>query len=183
MTQIGPELSALLIRLRQASPEIFLKNVDATAVICDFLRDHEQIDQIKKFSDFHNFKKYKNLQDMCLLALWLYLSEDFKDQEFSGLLEFFELGLAELSNLVLAEEVLEDSDRGEEFVRRCLQAIDLRPLGESISQAEDRLRTLDSVEAEKLEEIAVTRRLRAQQVLTEMKRAAATAAAAKVSRE
>jgi len=55
-----------------------------------------------------------------------------------------------LSTMVTAEHFIVDPDRREELCRICLAELGLRPLGESIAQASDRLTTLDSVERDRI---------------------------------
>lgn len=56
--------------------------------------------------------------------------------------------LEQLSRIVSPESCISDPDRREELVRICLESVGLRPMGESIEQANDRKQTLDSVERE-----------------------------------
>jgi len=55
-----------------------------------------------------------------------------------------------LASMVATEHFVVDPDRREELCRICLADLGLRPLGESVAQASDRLTTLDSVERDRI---------------------------------
>lgn len=98
-----------------------------------------------------------------------------------------------LSSLTLTAEALhaggrlsqyiEDIDRREEFIRMVLDCLDLRPEGETQTQAQDRLTSISS--AERLKLIAASRAAeeRARQVREALARKAAEEAADKWTRE
>ncbi len=92
-------------------------------------------------------------------------------------------GLDKLAELVAADQFVKDPDRREELARLCLAALDLRPAGESENSAEDRLKTLDSVERVRLIKATQEQQKRARQLREEMRRKEAAEAAAKVGRE
>ena len=52
----------------------------------------------------------------------------------------------ELARTIDPASTVTDPDRREELTRFCLRELGLRPAGETIEQARDRLNTLDSVE-------------------------------------
>lgn len=181
----GPSLNHLMLRLRNSSPELSSNEVDVYSVLCDFLRDRNLAKDLAEITSWSGFNKNKNQIKLNLIlhALWLFLDPALIKFDFKNVKSFLNEELEELSGIVKTQQILLEPDRTEEFVRRCLRALMLRPLGENMAQSEDRLKTLDSIEIEVLEELALEKRLRAQKVLGEMQRAAATAAAAKVSRE
>ncbi len=155
MKSEGPALNHLLLRLRNISSEVFSSEADAMAICCDFLRDVHQDQSLHSVINWDGWSKNKNKSQIILLAIWLYLDEGLRQLNFSKVLQFFEEGLKEYSLLVNVEQIMEEAERSEEFVRRCLRVLELRPKGESQAQAEDRFQTLDSIEAERLEEMAV----------------------------
>jgi hypothetical protein len=91
--------------------------------------------------------------------------------------------LAGLATVVRVDSLFGEEERREELVRRVLRATGLRLSGESDSQAEDRMRQLDSVERQRVLAEAAIREQRSRAVREEMARKAAAEAAAKVSRE
>ena len=91
--------------------------------------------------------------------------------------------LAHLSGLVRADSLIGDPDRREELVRICLHALGLRPQGESIAQAMDRLNTLDSIERKRVVEKTRAAEARAREIREAMARRAAQEAAARYAPE
>jgi hypothetical protein len=93
------------------------------------------------------------------------------------------VSLDPLSAVVRATEFVTDPDRREELARFCLDQLGLRPHGESIPQAKDRLTALDSQERIKLLRDTQEAEARAQEVRRMMAKRAAEEAAAKETRE
>jgi hypothetical protein len=100
---------------------------------------------------------------LVLLACWLLHDEWFRHARLAGagladaglaqparLRLLLTTGLADLAAVAAAPQFVADPDRREELVRLCLSALGLRPAGETIAQAEDRLATLNSAERERL---------------------------------
>lgn len=92
-------------------------------------------------------------------------------------------GSTELAAHLPAEKYLADPERREELARYALARLDLRPRGESVAQAQDRLSALNS--AERIRVIAAARQaeLRARQVREALARKAAQESADKYTRE
>src|SRR6185295_12866262 len=97
--------------------------------------------------------------------------------------EFLADGLNAFAREIEAERFIAEPERREELARLCLKALGLRPAGETLAQAQDRLTTVDSVETRRVVEEVRRREQRAEEVRAAMRRKAAEAAAAKVSRE
>ena len=91
--------------------------------------------------------------------------------------------LQPLSAVVPAKEFVTDPDRREELARFCLAQLGLRPQGESVAQAKDRLTALDSLERVQVLRDTQKAEARAQEVRKMMARRAAEEAAAKATRE
>ncbi|MBI5597056.1 MAG: hypothetical protein HY928_13265 [Elusimicrobia bacterium] len=127
----------------------------------------------------------RNRLGLALAACWLLADPWFR--EAGGLAARAEAllrsGLDALAGAVRFEECVTAADRREELVRVVLAALGLRPDGETPEQAEDRLRSLDSVETRRVAELSAERTARAREVARRMARKAAAEAAAKVSRE
>lgn len=195
----GPSLEALLRRMAECPPE-FLDpplyrgkgTAKVAAVVSDLagdLRDGpggEQPVRIgvtpfvpRRKADFPRLR-------LVLLACWLIHDDWFTSRaRFEGPALAFLAGevLAELAKTVPPEKFVGDPDRREEFVRHVLAALNLRPEGETLAQAQDRLTTLDSVEHLKVVRATRASRERARRIREALKKKAAEAAAVKASRE
>jgi hypothetical protein len=77
---------------------------------------------------------------------------------------------AHLAGLVRPDKFVSDPDRREELVRFCLAQLELRPLGETQSQAADRLTTLDSAERHRVLRATAAAERRAREVREAMAR-------------
>jgi hypothetical protein len=122
---------------------------------------------------------------LVLVSSWLLADEWFAQQRSLArpALSWLKTGLHKLSGAVAADLFVTDPDRREELARVCLAALGLRPAGESEAQAEDRLRSLDSVERARLVRETQEREDRARKLREALKKKEATEAAAKASRE
>jgi hypothetical protein len=195
MNQEGPELAILTRRLSEAPPEV-LGEVPAlivAAVLSDALRDLGgsglTAREAAAMTPATASEAASNKRRWLLIGAWLLRSEALRPVSAeSGAAERARDWLARdttaLAEVLDARQVLADVDRREEIVRRALAALGLRPLGESRAQAEDRLRSLDSIERQRV--ILETRAAqeRARKIREEMARKAAEeAAAARYGRE
>jgi hypothetical protein len=122
---------------------------------------------------------------LVLVAAWLLHDEWFAARgDLAGpALTWLQSGLRALSGLVPPQTFVSDPDRREELARLCLAALGLRPEGETTAQADDRLRTLDSIERARLVRDTREQQERARRLREAMKKKEAAEAAAKVSRE
>ena len=127
----------------------------------------------------------RNRLRLVSVAAWLLYDDCFRaSQQYAPqALKWLQNGLEELASLVAADQFVVDADRREELARLCLAALGLRPSGESLHQAEDRMKTLDSVERIRLIKATQDQQARAKKLREEMRRKEAEEAAAKVSRE
>ncbi|CZF87072.1 hypothetical protein [Grimontia marina] len=89
--------------------------------------------------------------------------------------ELFEAG----ANLTYTNDI----DRREEFIRVVLSALNLRPLGETKNQAEDRLQAVSSLERRKVLAAAKLAEQRAQDLRVALAKQKAKEAADKMMRE
>jgi hypothetical protein len=92
-------------------------------------------------------------------------------------------GLLELAKLNKAPQFVTDPDRREELVRMTLNQLGLRPQGETVAQAQDRLITLSTTERQRVLRAARAAEERAREIRTAMATQAAREAADKLSRE
>jgi hypothetical protein len=191
MTQEGPQLEALTRRLAEC-PADFLADpkssggqgtVEVSAVVFDLIRDLGGRALTKK--ELESFKASNAHTRLVLITCWLLHDIWFRSRVGFGEKAFALLsgGLIELAKVVAPTNFVSDPDRREELARFCLRGLDLRPAGESQTQAQDRLTTLDSVERARVIKAAREAEERARQVREEMRRKAEEEAAASWGRE
>jgi hypothetical protein len=193
MNEEGPVLEALTHRLTEC-PADFLSeprdkksgSVHVDAVVYDLIRDLGGDPLTKdQLAAFEYKKGSKNRLQVVLIACWLLHDGWFRyrGRYAEQAYRLLATGLDELATLVQAQQFVTDPDRREELARVCLRALDLRPAGESVEQAQDRLTTLDSVERVRVIKEARAAEERARKIREEMARKAAEEAAAAYGRE
>jgi hypothetical protein len=193
-TEEGPALDALTHRLSEC-PEDFLLMprthsggvIDVAAVVSDLSRalggSLLGTDVVARFRNTTNLDR--NRLRIVLVASWVLHDEWFRARKrFADAAVTFLLGGFDLlAELVEVERFLDDPDRREELVRLLLQALGLRPAGESEARAADRLATMSSVERNRVINDTREAQARVQQIREAMKKKAAAEAAAAYSRE
>ncbi len=197
MREEGPLLESLTRRLTECPAEFLAEprsqskgKIRVPAVVYDLLIDlgGEPISKAHAavFELHHDgSKEARNRLRVILIACWLLHDSWFIHQRRFPSLAYSLLasGLDELATMVDASLFVSDPDRREELARRCMSALGLRPAGESLAQAEDRLATLDSVERSRVIREARAAEERARKIREEMARKAAEEAAATYGRE
>jgi hypothetical protein len=130
-------------------------------------------------------RKSRNWLSLVLVAAWLLHEPWFQEQRrFAGLAgAFLAGGLTQLAGLAQAPKFVLDPDRREELARLCLKGLHLRPAGETIEQAADRLSTISTAERQAVMQAASLAEERARAVREAMAKKAADEAAAQYSRE
>lgn len=130
-------------------------------------------------------KKQRNRLRQTAVACWLLSHPWFHGRKKLSALAtaFLRNGLDETARLVDAEAFVRDPDRREELARICLAALQLRPAGESGPQASDRLKTVSSVERERVIRESKAQQERAKALREAMAAKAAQEAAARYGRE
>src|SRR5581483_66067 len=163
--------------------------VYVAAVVFDLLRELGGAPLTPQQMDVFELKRgdarrERNLRGV-LVAAWLLYDPWFRSRRrfAPAAYELLASGLGEVAAIVPPQAFINDADRREELARLCLQALGLRPAGESESQAADRLTTLDSVERAHVIREARAAEARARQIREEMARKAAEEAAAVYGRE
>ncbi len=192
MTAEGPELDRLTHRLSECPPEILSAalggaGVDPEAVVHDLWLDLGG--ELLPPAELREFRAgspdQANRLRLVLIACWLLHDSWFRER--GGLAQparrWLEEELGDLAELLRAELFVTDPERREELVRLALQALDLRPRGESEAAAADRLTTLDSRERESLLQATREKQAQAQKLREKMQAKRAREAAAKASRE
>jgi hypothetical protein len=195
MQREGPPLETLTRRLAECPPEFLaLPRVGETgqvhvdAVIADLLRDLGgpglSPEAARQFQS-RNRKADRARLSVALLAAWLLHDAWFRDYPGLGgpVLKLLAEGLGELAATTAAANFVSDPDRREELARVCLSGLGLRPAGETIAQAEDRLGTLNAAERQRVIKAARQAEQRATQIREAMKRQAEQEANAKAMRE
>jgi hypothetical protein len=194
MDREGPVLEALTHRLAECPLEMLAEHrigsrgeVYVDAVVNDLILDlggtRPNANELITFAG--NKKEERALLRLVLVSAWLLHDEWF--QKAGGLakptLKWLRYGLQELATCVAADLFVTDPDRREELVRLALAALGLRSAGETSAQAEDRLKTLNSVERARLIKATQAQQERARRLREELQRKKAAEAAAKVTRE
>lgn len=190
----GPPLEALLRRLADcpadflAEPRIGAAGaVHVPAVLSDLLVSLSggalRPNQAATFNA-RDAGADRNRLRLALIAAWLLHDEAFGGRDLAPrALSFLADDVTALAPFAPAERWLQDPDRREELARRCLQALGLRPAGETAAQAEDRLTTLDSAGRQQVIAAARQAEERARQVREAMAAEAARQASLKAMRE
>lgn len=179
----GPDIRVLTRHLANC-PEIFLEEpiqpsgqgtVNVAAVVSDLLVKMGQQKltpteaKVYRYPSKKSVRKHRNRLRMTLLTTWLYSCSDLNSPEAGPRLrQWLPDGLNQLANLISAEEMVSDPDRREELARICLQAIELRPAGETSDQAANRLAALSTVERERVVKEARAAEERARKVREEL---------------
>jgi hypothetical protein len=196
MKNEGPPLETLLRRLAECPPDFLAEPrlgaagvVEVAAVVADLVRDlggaSLTAEQAAPFRPTGSPRAHRNRLRAVLVAAWLLHDPWFRERkQFADpAYGFLAKGLGELAGLVPAPQLVLDADRREELARLALQALGLRPAGETAEQAQDRLTTLNSAERQRVIREAQEAERRAQEVRAAMARKAAEEAAAKYMRE
>ncbi|MEO0559899.1 MAG: hypothetical protein AAF170_17150 [Bacteroidota bacterium] len=181
----GPPLEHLTQRL-QACPDVFLSHaIDAGAVVADLIRQLEG-DPLRRV---HTQPLIVGRSDravrVMLVACWLLADEAFARQPdlVAPAVQFLGTDLNALADVISPDDCISDAGRREELVRFTLDALGLRPEGETEAQAADRLATLDSVARLEVVREAQVAEERARRIREAIARKAAAEAAAKAPRE
>jgi hypothetical protein len=191
----GPRLETLTRRLAEC-PADFLAEprvgssgvVQVAAVVSDLLSDLGgdplSPEQARLFQAGGTPPERNRLR-LVLVASWLLHEPSFKGQAevAQRAMALLTAGLSQLAELVSAPQFVGEPERREELARWCLMALDLRPAGETLAQAQDRLTTLNSIERQRVIKAARQAEARARQVREAMAREAAKEASLKAMRE
>jgi hypothetical protein len=195
MNREGPPLETLTRRLAECPPEFLaLPRVGETglihvdAVVSDLLRELGGAglspEAARSFQS-RNRKADRARLSVALLACWLLHDPWFSERPgfAQPALRLLGQGLAELAATTAAGNFVSDPDRREELVRVCLRDLGLRPAGETIAQAQDRLGTLNAAERQRVVKAARQAEERAEKIREAMRKQAEAEANAKAMRE
>ena len=104
-------------------------------------------------------KKDRNRMQIVLLAAWLLADPWFvqvgADKKTAtvtadAVVKFLGDGAAELAAFAMSTKLVDDPDRREELARIVLARLGMRPAGESVAQAQDRLTTISTAERQRV---------------------------------
>ena len=198
MDEEGPALEVLTRRLAECPAELLAEprignsgQVRVAAVVADLLRDlggpplNLARAEIFQPRNALQGRGQRNWLALVLVTAWLLADPWFREQQRFGAaaLEFLTTGLNEVEKLNPAGKFLADPDRREELVRLGLSRLGLRPSGETVAQAADRLTTISTTERQRVLEASRLAEARAQAIREAMAKKAAEEAAAQSSRE
>lgn len=194
MDKEGPDLASLLRRLSEC-PEEFIQVAAAergshvvSAIIADHFRDFGSANPIddniffKTLQETQTNPKLIRFLGLLSVAVWLFHDPWFLERPELAKATWLFLrsdGLLRLSMLVKTEHTISDPDRREEFARFCLSRIGLRPKGESLATASDRLASLNSIERKRILQETADAEKRAREIREAMAAAKAQEAASR----
>jgi hypothetical protein len=188
----GPLLESLTHRLAECPPEFLLAPrignegvIDVAALVADHFRALDR--SAPGAADLAPLIRSDTTACLRLIAIATWLLHDgwflAKPDLGAKTWQLFSKGLNDLATVVRPEAVVTDPDRREEFVRLCLKHLGLRPKGETLAQAADRLTTLDSVERDGVIRKTRDAEARARAIREKMAEEAAKAAAQRYTPE
>jgi hypothetical protein len=195
MNAEGPPLEALTRRLADcpadflAAPRIAgAGSVRVAAVVADLLRDlgaRPLTDTQAGVFQSKQARLDRNRLSVVLLVCWLLHDRWFQTHpdHTAHALDLLTEGLTEAASATPADRFVTDPDRREELARLCLRDLGLRPAGETIAQAQDRLTTLNAAERQRVIEAAREAEARAAAIREAMRQRAIEEANAKSMRE
>jgi alpha-galactosidase/6-phospho-beta-glucosidase family protein len=130
-------------------------------------------------------RQQRNQLQLTLIGCWLFHETWFRQTspDAQAIYQFLTEGVRELASTTPAQKYITDAERREEFIRCGLQALSLRPAGETMAQAQDRLTTLSTNERMRVLRAARAAEERAHAIREAMRRKAAEEANAKAMRE
>lgn len=189
----GPPLEQLTRRLAE-TPDDFLDEprigksgrINVAAVVSDLMRQlgEELPADAAAALQGATAERDRNRLGVILIAAWLLADPWFRSGAHAGnAAELLARGMAELSEWVQAPKFVKDPDRREELARTALAGLRLRPAGESIAQAQDRLTTISTAERKRVIAASRAAEERARQIREALTRKAADESADKWSRE
>lgn len=194
MIREGPQLESLTRRLTE-TPVDFLAEprvgphgvVQVDAVVADLIRELGGQPAPETMAGFAgtDVARDRNRLATTLLVAWLLADEWFRAARTTpqAALAALERVPLELAAGIAARAFVADPDRREELVRVLLARLDLRPAGETVPQAQDRLASISGAERARFIAAARAAEERARAVRAALARKAAEESADKYTRE
>jgi hypothetical protein len=194
MERIGPLLESLTRRLAE-TPTDFLDEprigdrgtVAVPALVNDLLHRHGARAPLAALERFGGKpgKPERNRLMLVMITVWLLADEGFLGAGLAqaDLLRLLDETVGELAAAAAAAKYVNDPDRREELARLALARVGLRPAGETVEQATDRLSALSGTERRRLLEASRAAEARARAIREALARKQAEESADKWSRE
>jgi len=193
MNHEGPSLETLLRRIAE-TPSDFLAaphtpgsrtGVHVNAVVSDLLTTYGHT--VASLSDFETAENAadKRRAGLTLVLCWLLAEPALiaTKLDVEPLHALLTEGATDLAAQFSAEKYLAEPERREELARFALARIDLRPSGETVAQAQDRLTALSSAERARVIKASRKAEQRAREIREALARKAAQESADKYTRE
>ena len=193
MQNPGPPLETLLRRLADTPPDFLdaprigaAGEVRVAAVVNDLLArgpGRASLQELQRFDSRSNDDAAR--LRVALLMAWLLADDTFAPAALSReqLLKVLDITAAELAQGAAVTKYLHDPERREELVRVTLANVGLRPRGETVAQATDRLSALSATERRRLLEASRAAEARARAIREALAKKAAEESADKWTRE
>jgi hypothetical protein len=186
-TTEGPGINELHHRLTEFPPE-WLDQVAPdcfSAIIHDVLLTRCNNLRASKLAPFQRPVSQCDWYRLSLLIAYFIADDGFARHQFSlaTLTDLLENTAQELASAGPSEIYINDVDRRDEFIRVVLNAIGLRPKGESQNQSEDRLQAASSRERNKVLKATRTAQERTRKIRQALAKQKAQEAADKMMRE
>lgn len=188
MKREGPALAVLQRRLAE-TPDLILQAdenaVPTLALVHDLLWRHYPSLHVRHLVNYSGVSARNGWYAITRLLCWLLgdAAFDGHDLAFDKLQRLLTEGARELQASGAAHHYVQQADRREELIRMTLAQLDLRPAGETLAQAQDRLAAVSAGERGRVIEAARQAELRAREIREALARQAAQEAADKWSRE
>ena len=189
----GPNLPSLTHRLSECPPDFLedLAKLEVAAIVADTLQRiggqplTEGDAQRFSFNRLDNNVQERNRLHVVVVACWLLNDPWFvkNGHTTNSALSFLLEEVSELSKIVPVQKFLTEPDRREELVRLCIKRFDVLPEGESAEYAADRLKTLSTLERQRVVRESREAEERAQTIREAMAKKAAAEAAVAFGRE
>jgi hypothetical protein len=194
MKQEGPPLESLTRRIAETPAEFLLAprigtagDVHVPAVVYDTLKRHGITVPLPELAVFagRDPKTDRVRLAITLLACWTLADEALRaaSPDLAEVMVLLRDDAAELAIHSTAARIVQDPDRREELARLTLARLGLRPAGETLAQAQDRLTTLSSVERARVLKASRQAEERARAIRAALARKAAEESADKWTRE
>lgn len=191
MNQEGPPLETLLRRLAEtpgeflASPRIGGRGeVQVDAVVADLTRALGMEVDMNALAKLRGAApKDRNRLSVALVLSWLLGDDWFRAKGPLPVLATIAEAASELAPSTAADVFTRDPDRREEMARLALARMDFRPAGESVPQAQDRLKSISAAERARVIKAARAAEERARAIREALARKAAEESADKYTRE
>lgn len=188
MRHSGPALVILQRRLAETPPEILdhtSAQVPTVALVHDVLLRYQAELVARDLAPFSGSAAQHAWYDVTRLLCWLIADPAFATFKLApeNLISLFSDVAREAHQFGTASAFREEPERREELIRLALNALDLRPDGETGQQAQDRLSAVSAAERQRVLAAARAAEQRARKVREALAKKAAQEAADKWTRE